>query len=167
MKLNQTSTRIATVALFAGTGAVVTTVSASATPPPVTTVYQNIINDHSGKCVTVAAATNAKAAQFTCKNRSGQQWTQIATGRGFVEFKVANNGQCLEVANSSQGNNVRVQAARCTGGFNQQWSVQNDGRITARHSGKCLSVQSESLLENADVVQYTCDGGFAENWHIS
>src|SRR5689334_4010859 len=69
---------------------------------PAVTSYRNIVSNHSGKCVTAGAFTNAPANQYTCQNSVSQQWTASTTDNGFVTFQVANTGQCLEVANSSQ-----------------------------------------------------------------
>jgi len=73
-------------------------------------------------------------------------------------------GKCVDVTNGSSANGTRVQLWTCNGGNAQQWSVRDDGSVSAL--GKCLDVAGGSVNNGAAVQVYDCDGGTAQRWSV-
>ncbi|TDV56559.1 SMP-30/gluconolactonase/LRE family protein [Actinophytocola oryzae] len=71
-------------------------------------------------------------------------------------------GKCVDVTGGSNANGTRVQLWTCGGGTAQQWSVRDDGSISAL--GKCLDVAAASTANGAAVQLYDCNGTGAQRW---
>jgi hypothetical protein len=132
-----------------------------------------IVARHSGKCLDVAWASTAHAAnvlQGTCWGGTNQQWTARPVGGGYYEIVARHSGKCLDVAWASTAHAADVIQGTCSGGTNQHWRfVPTDSghyEIVAEHSGMCLDVAWADTGHGADVIQATCVGGTNQQWRF-
>ena len=132
-----------------------------------------MIARHSGKCLDVAYASTAHAAnviQGTCVGGTNQQWTPRPVGNGYYEIVARHSGKCLDVAYASTAHAANVIQGTCVGGTNQQWRFSPTSygyyQVIARHSGKCLDVAYASTAHAANVIQGTCVGGTNQQWRF-
>jgi hypothetical protein len=135
-------------------------VPSAASAAPVDFTYQAIHNWHSDMCMSGYAGFGVR--QVPCVDSSFQQWREVPTTDGYVQFLDSFAGFCLEIMNAAQGNNMPLGFNVCTGADHQQFKKVNAPigggfyQLVARHSGKCLTIQSESLEQGAQLVQYEC-----------
>jgi hypothetical protein len=136
---------------------------------------------HSGKCLDVAYASQAHAAnvvQGTCESRTNQQWSRVPTDNGYFRLVARHSGKCLDVYKYgyTHGTNV-VQGTCWDPGYNQQWKfVDVAGPIwsytgtpftlVARHSPLCLDVQNASQAHAANVLAANCWNGANQIWRL-
>jgi alpha-galactosidase len=52
----------------------------------------------------------------------------------------------------------------CTGGTNQQWTLNSNGTITGVGSGLCLDVTGGGTANGTLVDIWTCTGGSNQHW---
>jgi len=137
-------------------------------------VAKSIVAQHSGKCLDVAYASTAHAAdvvQGTCWGGANQRWTTRPLGGGYYQIVAKHSGKCLDVAWASKAHAANVIQGTCGSGTNQQWRFQYSSatghfQVIARHSGKCLDVAYASTAHAADVIQGNCSGGANQNWRF-
>ncbi|MEU8819264.1 ThuA domain-containing protein [Actinoplanes sp. NPDC048796] len=70
-------------------------------------------------------------------------------------------GKCVDVSGASSADGTKIQLWRCTGGANQQWTVNGS---TLRSLGKCMGVAGGSTANAAPVQLSTCNGSGGQNW---
>ena len=134
-------------------------VPSAASAAPVDFTYHAMHNWHSGMCM---SSGYYGVPQVPCDDTSFQQWREVPTTDGYVQFRDAFSGFCLEVMYAAQGNNMPLGIETCTGADHQQFKKVNAPigggfyQLVARHSGKCVTIQSESLEVGAQLVQYAC-----------
>ncbi|NUW38980.1 RICIN domain-containing protein [Nonomuraea rhodomycinica] len=177
--MNGARLALAAAALLTGMLAAPGPAEAAASSPGPVRWYQ-IIAQHSGKCLDVAYASQAHAAnvvQGTCGGPGAgynQQWRVVFRNGvdGPARIIARHSGKCLDVAYASLAHAANVVQGTCGGpgaGDNQFWTQvpvpgrawQGTGgpvRLVALHSGKCLDVAYASLAHAANVVQGTCGG---------
>ncbi|WP_437805192.1 RICIN domain-containing protein [Sorangium sp. So ce1078] len=127
---------------------------------------QSLAALHSGKCMSVSAASldnGATVVQRPCTGASDQQW-KIETSGTTAAVKNVNSGKCLDVQGSSRNNSANITQSDCDGSKNsQKWSLidRGGGAISLRsvNSGKCVDVNGASTADNARFIQYTCSNG--------
>lgn len=74
-------------------------------------------------------------------------------------------GKCLDVEGGSTANGARVIGYPCSGGTNQQFWFNQDGRIN--HRGKCVVVQGGQGRDGDQLVLWDCNGGANEQWRLT
>src|SRR5688572_29085961 len=84
-------------------------------------------------------------------------------------WDVAHSGQCIDVPDWGQANNLQLTQYYCNGTTAQLFSLEPVGeegfyQIRNYSSSKCLDVRSRSTANNAVVQQYTCHGGTNQWW---
>ncbi|RSM91524.1 PKD domain-containing protein [Kibdelosporangium aridum] len=70
-------------------------------------------------------------------------------------------GKCVDVNGGSSADGTKIQLWTCTGGTNQQWTVNG---TTLRALNKCMNVAGGSTADGAQVQLSTCNGSGAQNW---
>jgi hypothetical protein len=102
------------------------------------------------------ATENAVQAELTT---AGYAATSAPTG----PIVAGDNGaKCVDDAGSSSANGTKVQMWDCTGGANQQWTVEPDGTIQI--SGKCMDITGASTANGTLIELWTCNGGGNQQW---
>jgi hypothetical protein len=134
------------------------------TPPAGAATYYNLVNDKSGKCMSVAGggstANGAKIVQWTCNTKGEQLWYRVGD-----QLKNRKSGKCLSVAHQGDTVNGRelVQWS-CNGAFEQMWRV-SDGYLINHKNGKVASVSGGGSTANgAKLVQWTATGNPEQLW---
>ncbi|WP_249345688.1 ricin-type beta-trefoil lectin domain protein [Microbispora sp. H11081] len=114
----------------------------------------------SGRCLDVANASTADAAQvqlWDCNGQTNQTWTSTSA----QELRVYGN-KCLDAAGT--GNGAKVQIYSCWGGDNQKWRVNSDGTIVGVQSGLCLDAVGAGTGNGTKIQLYSCWGGDNQKW---
>ncbi|MEV4344533.1 ThuA domain-containing protein [Actinoplanes sp. NPDC049596] len=70
-------------------------------------------------------------------------------------------GKCVDVSGGSSADGTKIQLWSCTGGANQQWTVNGN---TLRSLNKCMGVAGNSTANGALVQLSTCTGSGGQNW---
>ena len=65
----------------------------------------------------------------------------------------------------STANGNKIQMWDCTGGVNQQWTVQPDG--TLQVYGKCMDITGANYGNGTLIELWTCNGGANQQWKAS
>jgi hypothetical protein len=96
------------------------------------TGYYQIVNQQSGKCLTVLNAStsnNAPIIQYACNTGDNEEWTlrnawQDQNSPYFWYYDVVNrhSGRCITVKNASTNNGASLLQYTCNGGYNSQWA---------------------------------------------
>ncbi|RCG28637.1 chitinase [Sphaerisporangium album] len=114
-----------------------------------------------GKCVDVAAASNANGTQvqlYTCNGTGAQQWTTGSDGT------IRALGKCLDVNAASNANGTKVQIWDCNGSAAQVWTAGSDG--TLRALGKCLDATGNSSADGTPLQIWDCFAGANQRWTL-
>ena len=138
----------------AGSGVAVTYSSGSDTGP---------IIGLAGKCVDVAAASNANGTHvqlYDCNGTSAQAWTTGTDGT------LRALGKCMDVTGAGTTDSTRIQLYDCNGTGAQKWTVSN-GTLVNPASGKCLDVPAANPANGTQLQIYTCNNTSAQRWTVS
>jgi hypothetical protein len=73
-----------------------------------------------------------------------------------------NKTKCITDEGDSVRNDTPIVISDCTGGPEQQWTVEADG--TVQVNGKCMDVYRERKYNRAMVILYTCHGSSNQQW---
>src|ERR1039457_3614599 len=65
----------------------------------------------------------------------------------------------------STANGNKIQMWDCTGGINQQWTVEPDG--TLQVYGKCMDITGANYGNGTLIELWDCNGGGNQQWHAS
>jgi subtilisin family serine protease len=137
-------------------------------------VYGQIINENSGKCL-VARDSDQNAVQFTCDFDSApgtywpdQYWSAqyagVFAGQSAYQLKNVNSGKCLVVQGTA--NNSTAFQYTCGAHVDQYWWKSGSGdswqQLKNVNSGKCLVVQGTA--NNSTAFQYTCGAYVDQYW---
>lgn len=104
-------------------------------------------------------------ATLKVTDTSGAAGTTTVTVKTW-EAQISNSiqGRCLDVDNSGTGNGTKALSYPCTGGNNQRWVIEANGRITSGLSAtKCLAALGSGTL-GSNVGIYDCNGGLNQRW---
>jgi predicted chitinase len=145
---------LAVAALFS----VLVTVPAAAADP----VGQ--ITGLAGKCVDVAAASNANGTPvqlYDCNGSGAQQWT--VAGDGTLRAL----GKCLDVKDQGTANGSTLQLWDCAGSANQKWVVTAAHDIVNPQADKCLDVTGNSSANGSRLQIWTCTGAANQKWNAA
>ena len=150
-----------------------------------------VFNGATGKCIDVIGYSTVPGTalqQWTCSDTTNQLWTIEVFGYtnvGGEIFKLINvgSGLCLDLAQQSNTNGIRVVQNTCSGSTTQQWqldpptqSLLAGGTIVGsanayrairnRYSGLCLDAAASGA--NGDTVQQWSCGNNANNqaWRL-
>jgi glycosyl hydrolase family 59/ricin-type beta-trefoil lectin protein/glycosyl hydrolase family 59 (putative galactocerebrosidase) len=77
-----------------------------------------------------------------------------------------NAGRCLDVPNASQTNGTQVTLWDCTGGGNQQWTV-NTAKQVQVYGTKCLDAEGAGTAPGTRVIIWDCTGGTNQQWNVN
>ncbi len=147
--------------------------------PETASLYYQVVNYNSGKCLDVTGRSTANGAviqQWTCLSgptAANQGWFFIPAARsGYYTVVNLNSNKCLDVTGRSTANGVHIQQWTCNGGTNQEWYPKVVGTYPAGdiynfvnlNSGKCLDVTGASTANGAIVEQWPCNGGSNQKW---
>jgi dienelactone hydrolase len=130
-------------------------------PPP--SGNQEIVGQHSGRCLDINNLTTANGTQaqlWDCNGGSNQRWTYTA-GKQLVVY----GNKCLGVGQSA-GNGTPAAIWDCNGQADQQWNVNADGTITAVQSGLCLDASGQGTANGTKVQVWSCTGGANQHWRV-
>ncbi|MGW3508943.1 glycoside hydrolase family 19 protein [Streptomyces sp. NPDC000994] len=120
------------------------------------------ISGLAGKCVDVAAASNANGTAvqlYDCNGTNAQKWSN--SGDGTLRAL----GKCLDVVDRSTANGAAVQLWDCSGGANQQWVVTGARDIVNPAANKCLDVRDNNSANGTRLQIWTCTGGANQKWN--
>jgi sugar lactone lactonase YvrE len=130
-----------------------------------------IVNNHSGKALTVANASSSNAAgiqQTTAQGSVSQRWIFTPAGSGFYKIVNAWSGKALDVTNLSRSNGGIIQQWDYLGGDNQQWSLTSTStstyNVTNKNSGKVLDVTAAATSDGAWIQQWDYLQGDNQQW---
>ena len=167
---------VVVAALMSVTGLVlVSWPSAAATAPVGGGVYE-LASGASGKCVTVAGASDDNGAQLTqiaCSaSAAEQQWK--AQGSGPFTLANGNSGRCVDVPNGAATAGLQVQQWGCGDGTktNQLWTFTASSAASGKYlvkntaSGMCLSDKDGSTAGNNPIVQEPCSDISRMQWRF-
>lgn len=132
----------------------------STTPPP---TGGGQITGYGGKCVDVAAASNANGTAvqlYTCNGTTAQQWT---SSNGTLQAL----GKCMDVTSAGTANGSKVQLYDCNGTAAQQWTHQSNGELVNAGSGKCLDATGPSSADGTRLQIWTCADSANQQWNLS
>src|SRR5947209_11463434 len=76
------------------------------------------------------------------------------------------SGRCLDVPNSSQTDGTYLQIYDCSGGANQQWTLNSSNELTV-YGSKCLDVPGRATTAGTRVEIWTCNGGTNQQWRVN
>jgi hypothetical protein len=133
-------------------------------PPPASaaTTYFEVINKHSGLCMTMFTDG---AAQWPCA--FSDPWEFFFQGGGRYSIINYRSGKCLTIKNGSIDVNARVVEGACTSSIANLWrKVQvspGNYHIVNENSGMCLTVSGASLEEGQKLIQYPCNTSAPHN----
>ena len=75
------------------------------------------------------------------------------------------SAKCVDDSAFSTANGNKIQMWDCTGGVNQQWTVQPDG--TLQVYGKCMDITGANYGNGTLIELWTCNGGANQQWKAS
>jgi beta-glucanase (GH16 family) len=129
------------------------TTTAPSSPTP-SAAGSGTIRGLGGRCVTLPApGTDGTQLQMRdCDGSSNQQWAFAPDGT------VRALGKCMDVAWGSWADGAVLQAAGCTAGPAQQFSVTAGNDLVNTRSDKCVDVTDMSTANGARLQQWTCAG---------
>jgi hypothetical protein len=73
--------------------------------------------------------------------------------------------KCVDDSAFSTADGNKIQMWDCTGGVNQQWTVEPDG--TLQVYGKCLDITGANYGNGTLIELWTCNGGANQQWQAS
>jgi hypothetical protein len=76
-----------------------------------------------------------------------------------------NGAKCADDSAFSSANGNKIQMWDCTGGVNQQWTVEPDG--TLQVYGKCMDITGANYGNGTLIELWTCNGGANQQWHAT
>jgi hypothetical protein len=95
-------------------------------PASASVTFYEVRAEHSDKCLDVAWASTAHAAdviQGNCVGGANQHWRLATVGGGFYEIRAQHSDKCLDVAWASTAHMANVIQGNCVGGANQHWRL--------------------------------------------
>jgi hypothetical protein len=75
------------------------------------------------------------------------------------------SAKCVDDSAFSTANGNKIQMWDCTGGVNQQWTVQPDG--TLQVYGKCMDITGANYGNGTLIELWDCNGGANQQWKAS
>jgi hypothetical protein len=82
-----------------------------------------------------------------------------------VRWPIALHGnKCLDLANVSSADGIRVQVWDCDGQSNQKWRSNIDGSIIAVGANKCLDAPNYSTANGVKLQIWSCTGATNQRW---
>ena len=115
-----------------------------------------------GKCIDVAAASNANGAHvqlYDCNGTAAQTWTVADDG------SLQALGKCMDVTAASTANGAKIQLYDCNGTGAQKWSPSN-GQLVNTGSGKCLDATDNSSANGNQLQIWTCAASANQKWTL-
>lgn len=137
------------------------------TTPPTTppTSGAKKITGIGGKCVDVAAASNANGTAvqlYTCNGTTAQQWTVGSDGT------IKALGKCLDVTGQSTADGAKLQLWTCTGSAAQKFTYNASTHdIVNPAANKCLDATGQSSADLTRLQIWTCTGSANQKWTVS
>jgi hypothetical protein len=132
------------------------------------------LNKLQSDCKSKKAA--AEAARQAAARQAAARRAAEAARQEEARLKAAENtlirsdtrpNYCLDVYAWNKSTGAQTVAWDCHGGTNQQWSIDNLGRIKSVHSDKCLNVWGASTHAGAEVKMHPCtDWALNDKWFI-
>jgi len=118
---------------------------------------QSIVWDGTNKCVDRDLVTGAVQI-WDCTQNTNQVWTANPDG------SITSGATCLETPSGETANNTPVDAAACTGGSNQHWSVGTGGALINAASGRCLDLTGGVSTDGTSLQVYDCVYNANQTW---
>jgi chitinase len=132
------------------------------TPPPPGNPT-GAITGYGGKCVDVAAASNANGTAvqlYDCNGTGAQSWTVASDG------SLQALGKCMDITAAGTANGTQVQLYDCNGTGAQQWQHQSNGSLVNPASGKCLDATGPSSANGTRLQIWSCGGSANQQWNL-
>jgi chitinase len=130
-------------------------------PPPPGTTGQ--ITGYGGKCVDVAAASNANGTAiqlYDCNGTGAQSWTVASDG------SLQALGKCMDVSAAGTANGTKIQLYDCNGTGAQKWQHQSNGELINTNSGRCLDATGPSSANGTRLQIWDCFDAANQQWNI-
>ncbi|MEX2969649.1 RICIN domain-containing protein [Streptomyces sp. C184] len=175
--LTALATGSAALGLLAGPAA--PSSAASAGPQVQGASVRYVVNNHSGKCLTVQGASkanNATVNQYRCVGASNQQWAVELGGGdpslGTLVLRNVNSGKCLTV-HGGAAKGARLDQYDCIAGTNQSFSylpiaLRNTPLYAHPLTAKlAVDVQGASTADNAPVILWRDKHNSNQRWDIT
>jgi hypothetical protein len=134
-----------------------------------------IASAFSGKCVDVAAASTANAAQvqqYQCNGTGAQKFALTNMGQGWYRLLNVNSGNAIDIAAASTADGAKVQQYTDNGTSAQRFSIKSGTDATTfvianEGSAKCLDVAGWSTSDSGKIQQWTCSGNVNQAWRFT
>jgi hypothetical protein len=75
------------------------------------------------------------------------------------------SSKCVDDNAQSTADGTKIQMWTCTGGANQQWTVEPNG--TVQVFGKCLDITGANYSNGTGIELWTCNGGANQQWQAT
>jgi hypothetical protein len=106
----------------------------------------------------IATGLQTKSTATASTLNPGTAFAAPSVGSPAGSLVNAGTGACLDDTNWSTAQSTQMQIWACTGGKNQDWTLNTDHTITMNYSGKCLDVSGNSSSNPPiPAIQYACN----------
>ena len=152
------------------TGAIVVSPTAAATlSVPVTAGQSYLVEQPSAPATSLPFAQVTGTQATSAKHLGGVQIGLDGAAGGSAPTgpitSGANSGKCADDNGQSTANGAKIQIWDCTGGANQQWTVEPGG--TLQVYGKCLDITGANYTNGTLIELWQCNGGANQQWQAS
>jgi mannan endo-1,4-beta-mannosidase len=113
-----------------------------------------------GKCVDVAAASNANGTPIQlhdCNGTAAQRWTRSGDTLRAL-------GKCMDATGQATTNGVLIQLWDCTGSPAQQWQSTPEGHLHNPRSGRCLDAPGGNTANGTRLQLWDCNANPWQRW---
>ena len=129
-----------------------------------TTISFTAPSSGSSVYLTLATAENGT----TIFSDSHEEFSLAATGSpGSTTIVGAQSGSCLDAYGNGTTNGTEIDIWGCSGGANQDWTVNANGTITGVQSRSCLDAYGNGTTNGTVVDLWTCNGGTNQQWKVN
>ncbi|MFJ3233926.1 ricin-type beta-trefoil lectin domain protein [Streptomyces sp. NPDC086787] len=130
----------------------------SAAKKPVKAYF--LIDPQAGLCLTGGSpAADGKQLRLAhCNGLDEQRWEFRSDGT------VRSQGLCMDVAWAATENGTRIQSARCSGNYAQQFYLSSNKEVVSRLASKCVDAQWSGTTEGTPAILWTCHGSDNQKW---
>jgi len=119
--------------------------------------HNNVLNGN-----VLVSGYNWPAGAQQVISQAGIQNTAGAVPPAGQLISAANTAKCVDDNGLSSANGTKIQIWDCTGGSNQQWTLQPNGTIQVY--GKCMDITGANYGNGTLIDLWACSGGGNQQW---
>ncbi|WP_329459412.1 family 16 glycosylhydrolase [Streptomyces sp. NBC_01497] len=139
-------------------------VTTGSTPPGGGDGGTHTVTGIGGKCMDVAAASNANGTPvqlYDCNGSGAQQWTAGSDG------SLRALGKCLDAKDGGTADGTQLQLWDCSGAANQKFTPNAARDITNPQANKCVDATGQSSANGTRLQLWTCTGTANQKWTVN